>query len=138
MRKILNASFSRFPMVLLIAVAFTLVCSAVPTGVALAKDKIVIGCAIALSGENAVPAQSTQVTEYKLWVEQKNAEGGLYVKEFGKKLPIELIMYDDNSNIETSTKMVEKLIVQDKVDLMLPPWGTAFNFAVAPMVSKYG
>lgn len=138
MRNIFNRSFSWFLRVLLIAVAVTLVCSVIPTGFALAKDKIVIGCAIALSGENAVPAQSTQVTEYKLWVEQKNAEGGLFVKEFGKKLPIELIMYDDNSNIETSTKMVEKLIVQDKVDLMLPPWGTAFNFAVAPMVSKYG
>src|SRR4030042_5788161 len=75
MRNIFNGLLRRFPMVLLIAVAMTLVTSIIPTGVALAKDKIVIGCAIALSGENAVPAQSTQVTEYKLWVEQKNAEG---------------------------------------------------------------
>ena len=138
MKNIPKRTFSRFPMVLLIAVTLTVACFAIPTGVALAKDKIVIGCAIALSGENAIPAQVTGVSEYKLWVEQKNAEGGLYVKEFGRKLPIELLIYDDNSNIETCIKMVEKLIVQDKVDLMLPPWGTAFNFAVAPLVSKYG
>ncbi len=26
----------------------------------------------------------------------------------------------------------------DKVDLILPPWGTATNFAVAPIANKYG
>ncbi len=124
--------------VLLVLFAAGFMGAVAQSGEALAKDKITIGCAIALSGMNAVPAQSTQVNEYKLWVDQKNAEGGLYVKEFDKKLPIELIFYDDNSNIETCTKMVEKLILQDKVDFVLPPWGTAFNFAVAPMVSKYG
>jgi branched-chain amino acid transport system substrate-binding protein len=110
---------------------------AMPAAHADAKDKIVIGCAISLSGMNAIPAQETQVHEYKLWAEQKNAEGGLYVKKYGKKLPVELKFYDDNSNVETCTKMVEKLILEDKVDLLLPPWGTAFNFAVAPLVSKY-
>lgn len=123
---------------LVLTVALSVAAQGVMPGSAAAKDKIRIGCAISLSGMNAVPAQVSQVTEYKLWAEQLNADGGLYVKEYGKKLPIELIFYDDNSNIETCTKMVEKLIVQDKVDLMLPPWGTAFNFAVAPLVSKYG
>ncbi len=104
---------------------------------AAAKDKITIGCAISLSGRNALGAKVSQVHVYKLWAQQVNARGGIYVKKYGKKLPVKLIFYDDASNVETCIKMIEKLIVKDKVDFMLPPWGTAFNFAVAPMVSRY-
>jgi branched-chain amino acid transport system substrate-binding protein len=32
----------------------------------------------------------------------------------------------------------EKLATDDKVDLMLPPWGSAMNFAVAPVATKHG
>lgn len=119
--------------VLALSAALMVLCA---TGAA-AKDKIVFGCAISLSGMNAIAAENTQVMEYKLWAEQTNAKGGLFVKELNKKLPVEIIFYDDNSDVETCRKMVEKLIVQDKVDFMLPPWGTAFNFAVAPLVSKH-
>jgi branched-chain amino acid transport system substrate-binding protein len=30
----------------------------------------------------------------------------------------------------------EKLMGSDKVDLVLPPWGSAFNFAVAPLANR--
>jgi len=32
----------------------------------------------------------------------------------------------------------EKLMGSDKVDLILPPWGTGMNFAVLPLIKKYG
>ena len=32
----------------------------------------------------------------------------------------------------------EKLMGTDKVDLILPPWGTGANFAVMPLIQKYG
>ena len=35
-------------------------------------------------------------------------------------------------------RFYEKLATDDKVDLMLPPWGSAMNFAIAPVASKYG
>jgi len=35
-----------------------------------AKDKSLIGYVISFSGMNAVPAEVSQVTGYKLWVEQ--------------------------------------------------------------------
>jgi branched-chain amino acid transport system substrate-binding protein len=35
-------------------------------------------------------------------------------------------------------RFYEKLCTDDKVDLLLPPWGTAMNFAVAPVANKYG
>jgi branched-chain amino acid transport system substrate-binding protein len=101
------------------------------------KDKILIGNAISLSGPYAPGAASTQIPPYDMWVKEINEQGGLYVKEYDKKLPIELIRYDDKSDIGTMVKLAEKLILEDKVDLMFPPWGTAMNFAAAKLATKY-
>jgi branched-chain amino acid transport system substrate-binding protein len=60
------------------------------------------------------------------------------VKEYGKKLPVELKRYDDKSDIGTMTNLLEKLILEDKVDFVFPPWGTAWLFAAAPIANKYG
>jgi branched-chain amino acid transport system substrate-binding protein len=102
-----------------------------------APDKIRIGCAIALSGPNSMGGILTQVNPYKLWVANTNEKGGIYVPKYKKRIPVDLIIYDDRSDIETCVKMAEKLIVEDKVDFMLPPWGTASNFAIAPVATKY-
>jgi branched-chain amino acid transport system substrate-binding protein len=102
-----------------------------------APDKIRIGCAIALSGPNAIGGITTQVNPYKLWAADTNKKGGIFVPKYNKRIPVELIFYDDRSDIETCVKMAEKLIVEDKVDFMLPPWGTASNFAIAPVATKY-
>jgi len=105
---------------------------------AYSKDKILIGTAISLSGPYSVGAAITQIPNYKMWAEEVNAKGGIYVKEYGKKLPVELIIYDDKSTIGTAVKLVEKLALEDKVDLLLPPWGTAMHFAIAHVANKYG
>jgi branched-chain amino acid transport system substrate-binding protein len=102
-----------------------------------APDKIRIGCAIALSGINAIGGITTQVNPYKLWVADTNQKGGIFVPKYNKRIPVDLIIYDDRSDIETCIKMAEKLIVEEKVDFMLPPWGTASNFAIAPVATKY-
>src|SRR4030043_638612 len=107
------------------------------TGYPQAKDKIRIGNAISLSGPNVAGAVMTQANPYDMWIKEVNAKGGIFVKEYNKKLPIELIRYDDKSDIGTVVKMVEKLILDDKVDLLLPPWSTAMNFAIAPIITKY-
>ncbi len=102
------------------------------------KDKIRIGNAIALSGPYAPGAGMTQIPNYDMWAEEVNAKGGIFVKSYNKRLPVEIIRYDDKSDIGTAVKLVEKLILDDKVDLLLPPWGTAMHFAVAPVANKYG
>jgi branched-chain amino acid transport system substrate-binding protein len=102
------------------------------------KDKIVIGQAIALSGPLAGGVQIAGGLIYELWVEEVNKKGGIYVKEYGKKLPVELKRYDDKSDIGTMTNLLEKLILEDKVDFVFPPWGTAWLFAAAPIANKYG
>ena len=81
-----------------------------------------IGYAIARTGPWAAGAQVSQEPNYLLWAEQVNAAGGLDVK--GTKRTIELISSDDRSDIETCVRTYEKLMGSDKVDLILPPWGT--------------
>jgi branched-chain amino acid transport system substrate-binding protein len=95
-----------------------------------------IGYAIARTGPWTGGAQISQEPNYLLWAEQQNAAGGLSVK--GAKRPIELISYDDRSEIETCVRTYEKLMGSDKVDLVLPPWGSNANFAVAPLANRFG
>jgi branched-chain amino acid transport system substrate-binding protein len=103
-----------------------------------APKSIRIGYALSLSGVNAQGVAATTFPGYKLWVHDVNEKGGIMVKEFGKRIPIEVIEYDDTSDAETVVRLTEKLMSQDKVDLALPPWSTGFNLAVAPVYARFG
>jgi len=103
---------------------------------ALAQDPVRIGYALARTGPWAAGAQVTQEPNFIMWAEQVNAAGGLNVK--GVKRKVELLGFDDRSDTETVVRTYEKLMGSDKVDLILPPWGTGANFAVMPLVQKYG
>lgn len=103
-----------------------------------AKDKIVVGMSRPLSGPLAIIGDSAFRPVYETFVKEVNAQGGVYVKKYGKKLPIELIVYDDKSDVGTMTRLTEKLIVEDKVDFLWPASGTSFVFAQAPIANKYG
>lgn len=108
--------------------------TAIPAG---AQDgpPVRIGFSIARTGPNAVAAQGGVEANYTLWSEEINAAGGLNIK--GQKRKIQLVGYDDQSDVETSVRTYEKLMADDKVDLILPPWGSNFAFAVAPLANKY-
>jgi branched-chain amino acid transport system substrate-binding protein len=96
-----------------------------------------IGYAMARNGPWSVGAQVSQEPNYLLWAEQVNAAGGLSIKGGGKR-PVELISFDDRSDIETCVRTYEKLMGSDKVDLVLAPWGSNANFAVAPLANRHG
>lgn len=106
---------------------------------AIAQDRtsVKIGYAISKSGANAGGAGITILPNYQLWVHDVNEAGGLELPD-GTKLPIEVIEYDDRSSSEEVVRAVERLATQDKVDFILPPWGTGFNLAAAPLFDRYG
>ncbi len=116
------------------ALASTAATTAIPA-FAQGNAPVRIGYAMARTGPWSVGAQTSQEPNYLLWAEQVNAAGGLDVK--GTKRPIELISSDDQSNIETCVRTYEKLMGSDKVDLVLPPWGSNANFAVAPLANRF-
>jgi branched-chain amino acid transport system substrate-binding protein len=104
---------------------------------AFSKDKIVVGMARPLSGWMAQIGDSAFRPIYETFTAEVNAQGGIFVKEFNKKLPIELKIYDDKSDPGTMTRLTEKLILEDKVDFLWPACGTSFLFAQAPIANKY-
>ena len=61
---------------------------------------------------------------YRLWVDDVNKPGGIMLKKFGKRIPIEVIEIDDGSKNEDMVRFVEKLMAVDKVDIVLTPWST--------------
>lgn len=96
-----------------------------------APAEIKIGTLYASSGRYAsisMPVHSA----LKLWVEQKNAEGGVYVKAFDKKIPIKLVAYDDQSNTATAATLYNQLVTQDKVDMLVADSGSVLT---APAVT---
>jgi branched-chain amino acid transport system substrate-binding protein len=108
-----------------------LLLGATPVLAADPPTEIKIGTLYASSGRYAsisMPVYSS----LKMWVEQKNAEGGVYVKAADKKLPIKLVSYDDQSNTATASTLYNQLITQDKVDILVADSGSVLT---APAVA---
>ena len=127
----------RSSMFAIIAAVAAIVASS-PAAHSQAPKSIRMGYAISLSGPGAVGAEITLLTHYRLWVKEVNAAGGIMLSSIGKRVPIEVIEYDDHSNLDDAVKAVEQLITQDKVDFILAPWGTGLNLAVAPLLHRGG
>ncbi|OYU88868.1 MAG: twin-arginine translocation pathway signal protein [Bradyrhizobiaceae bacterium PARB1] len=106
------------------------------SGAAQAQTSVKIGYAISRTGPAAGGAAVTSIPNYELWVKEVNAAGGLKLGD--KRVPIEVVQYDDRSSAEEAAKALERLINQDKVDFILPPWGTGLNLAVGPILNKAG
>jgi branched-chain amino acid transport system substrate-binding protein len=73
----------------------------------------------------------------KLWIDQMNAEGGVFVKAFNKKIPLKLIAYDDQSNTATAATLYNQLITQDKVDLLVADSGSVLTSVAVPIARDH-
>jgi branched-chain amino acid transport system substrate-binding protein len=71
-----------------------------------------------------------------LWTKDVNEAGGIELSD--GTYTIALVEYDDQSSPEEAIKAIQRLVDQDKVDLLLPPWGTAMNLAIAPVFHQLG
>lgn len=72
------------------------------------------------------------------WASVINEQGGIYLKEYGKRLPIRFITYDDKSDPETSVKTYERLATVDKVDLFIGPYSSPITIRASTVAEKYG
>ena len=105
--------------------------------VALCADKIKVGLPISLTGKYDVLG-TRNYQGAKLWEEWANEQGGVYVKELGLKLPVEVVKYDTKSDKDTTIKLTEKLINEDQVHFLLGPYGSSLTLASAAITEKYG
>jgi len=71
------------------------------------------------------------------WAKMVNAQGGIYVKAYDKKLPVKFIIYDDKSEPAESAKFYERLATVDKVHLLLGPFSSHITKAAVTVADKY-
>lgn len=94
-----------------------------------APAAITVGCLYAKTG--FLSFQSMQLHRgLAFWRDEVNSHGGVYVKTYGKRLPITFKCYNDQSDPGLVTVMINKLI-DDKVDVLV---SDASSFLTAPAV----
>lgn len=101
-----------------------------------APTEIKIGTLYASSGAFAAISMPVYYG-LKLWVESENAQGGVMVKPFGKRIPIKLISYDDQSNTATAATLYNQLITQDKVDILVADSGSVLTSMAVPIAREH-
>lgn len=73
----------------------------------------------------------------KLWVSDVNAQGGVFVKPYNKKIPIKLIAYDDQSSTSTAATLYNQLITQDHVDVLMSDSGSVLTSVAVPIAKEH-
>ena len=99
------------------------------------QEKIQFGAALSLTGKLAKEGNLVK-NGYELWKEVVNKKGGINIG--GKKYLVEIIYYDDESDPNRAAKLIEKLITEDKVKLILGPYGSDSVFSTSAITEKYG
>jgi branched-chain amino acid transport system substrate-binding protein len=111
----------------------------IPATSALAADapaEIKLGTLYASSGRFASISMPVHYG-LKLWIDQKNADGGVFVKAFNKKIPLKLVAYDDQSNTATAATLYNQLITQDKVDILIADSGSVLTSVAVPIARDH-
>ena len=75
---------------------------------------------------------------YQNWVADVNARGGLFIEEYGRQLPIELIRYDDTSDMGTMLMLTDRMMFEDQVDFIFPTCSSAMLTAQAEITNQNG
>ncbi len=81
---------------------------------------VVMGGTLSLTGRFAVRARR-YLNARNLYVDELNARGGL----LGHRVVLKI--YDDKSDIRTAIELYGKLITEDRVDLVLGPYGSVLT-----------
>jgi len=100
------------------------------------KSEILVGASICLTGNLGKTGQDI-LKAYELFIEIVNEDGGVYVKDLGRKLPLRLIYYDDKSDTSTAATNTERLILVDGVDFLLGSHGSMLGVAMSNVANKY-
>ncbi len=102
-----------------------------------AEKPLTVGFSISISGVFAVPGKK-QLEGIELWKDWINAKGGIYVRGENKYYKVELKYYDDRSSKDEVIRLYEKLINEDKVDILLSPYSSTLALTAAGITEKYG
>jgi branched-chain amino acid transport system substrate-binding protein len=97
----------------------------------MSNTPIKIGYCLSLSGGLAANGQTARLA-HQIWQERVNARGGLLGRD------VDLICVDDKSDAATVAGIYEKLLAEEKVDLLLGGYGNNSITPAMPLVMENG
>lgn len=100
-------------------------------------EKIKVGLSISLTGIYSVQGRES-FEGISLWVSDVNREGGIFVKEYGRMVPVELVYFDDESSVELCRANTKRLIAESKPDILLGPYSSSLSIASAEAAEEHG
>jgi len=100
------------------------------TGLAMAQGPIKIGISLPLTGMFSQPGGAAQ-KGYQVWAKIVNDNGGLLGRQ------VQLVIKDDASDQNTIVSDYNRLITQDKVDLVLGTFSSLLNLPASAVAEKY-
>jgi len=93
------------------------------------SEPIVIGASLPLTGDFSQPGTASQ-KGYTIWQEMVNTKGGLLGRQ------VQLKVVDDASNQNTVVADYNRLISQDKVDLLLGSFSSLLNIPASAVAER--
>jgi branched-chain amino acid transport system substrate-binding protein len=99
-------------------------------------DPIVLGTTLSETGPfSTLTDKWRPMTE--AFFDEVNKAGGIEVKSCGKKLPVKVVIYDDQSNPSTAVSLYEKMASVDNVDFFLGPDWTSLGLPVPTVAERH-
>jgi branched-chain amino acid transport system substrate-binding protein len=105
-------------------------------GVAQDKTEIVIGACLPMTGGVAVHGRDLKWA-YESVINEVNAQGGIFIRDLGRKLKVKLVTVDNGTNPMKAAAGVERLIKVDKVDMLLGGAEPTCVFAGCAVAERY-
>lgn len=94
-----------------------------------------LGLPVSLTGQFGLQGRQT-LAGIRAWASDVNRSGGLRVAGEGKS--VNLIWYDDSSTREGARAITERLVTDDRVDLLIGPYSAVLTNAAAEVAQAHG
>jgi branched-chain amino acid transport system substrate-binding protein len=95
-----------------------------------------VGVAVSQTGIYALQGQQA-LQGLRLWLEDTNEHGGLFVPELRRRVRLQLITADDHSQRAEVERLIEGLIKHHRVDLLIGPYSSGLTRAAAAVAERH-
>ena len=90
-----------------------------------------IGMSLGMTGKYAVIA-NMQEKAFRLWETTVNRQGGLLGRT------VQLTIFDDQSRVEVAQTLYRRMVSEEKMDLLFPPYSSDLTAAILAITESHG